>query len=58
MRSCRNAAIMVHLYHKKNFNQDISRQTEALMETKKDVFICKNGLTNHIHNQTFASKKP
>lgn len=58
MKSCRNAAIMVHLYHKKNFNQEISQQTEALMETKKDTFICKNGLTNHLDNQTSLSSKP
>lgn len=44
MRSCRNAANVVHLYHKKIFNPDISKQTEALMQTKKDIFICKNGL--------------
>ncbi|WP_373000146.1 glycosyltransferase [Sulfurimonas sp.] len=44
MKSCRNAAIVVHLYHKKIFNDDISSKTEALMETKKDIYICKNGL--------------
>jgi glycosyltransferase involved in cell wall biosynthesis len=44
MKSCRNAAIVTHLYHKKNFNDDISSRTKALMETKKDIFICKNGL--------------
>ena len=44
MRSCRNAANVVHLYHKKIFNPDISKQTKALMETKKDIFVCKNGL--------------
>ncbi len=44
MKSCRNFAVMVHLYHKKNFNQDISNQTQKLMETKKDEFVCKNGI--------------
>ena len=44
MKSCRNAAIVIHLYHKKIFNDDISSKTEALMQTKKDIFICKNGL--------------
>ncbi len=54
MKSCRNAAIMVHLYHKKNFNQDISQQTEALMETKKGIYICQNGLSNHLHSETIS----
>lgn len=44
MKSCRNAANVVHLYHEKIFNPDISKKTEALMETKKDIFVCKNGL--------------
>ncbi len=45
MKSCRNAANVIHLYHKKIFNPEISNKTEALMETKKDVFICQNGLS-------------
>lgn len=44
MKSCRNAANVIHLYHKKIFNPDISKKTEALMQTKKDIFVCKNGL--------------
>lgn len=44
MKSCRNAAIVIHLHHKKIFNSDISSKTKALMQTKKDIFICKNGL--------------
>jgi len=44
MKSCRNAAGMVHLYHKSIFNKEISSKTEALMESKKDIFICLNGL--------------
>ena len=44
MKSCRNAANVTHLYHEKIFNSDISSQTKALMETKKDIFICKNGI--------------
>lgn len=44
MKSCRNASGMVHLYHKSIFNKDISSQTEALMQTKKDIFICLNGI--------------
>jgi len=44
MKSCRNAANVIHLYHEKIFNPDISQKTEALMETKKDIFVCHNGL--------------
>ena len=44
MNSCRYSANVIHLYHQKVFNKDISAQTEALMETKKDIFVCKNGL--------------
>ncbi len=45
MKSCRNAANVIHLYHKKIFNPEISKKTETLMETKKDIFICQNGLS-------------
>ena len=44
MNSCRYSANIVHLYHKKIFDKDISSQTEALMESKKDIFVCKKGL--------------
>jgi len=44
MKSCRYSANLIHLYHKKNFDPEISAQTEALMESKKDIFVCKNGL--------------
>jgi len=44
MNSCRYSANVIHLYHKKVFNKEISTQAEALMHTKKDIFICKNGL--------------
>ena len=44
MKSCRNASGMVHLYHKSIFNREIAATTEALMETKKDIFVCKNGI--------------
>jgi len=47
MKSCRNAAIIVHLFHKKIFNPDISQKMEALMETKKTIFVCKNGLEKY-----------
>ena len=41
MKSCRYCANVIHLYHKKVFNPDITSKTETLMETKKDQFICK-----------------
>ncbi|MBA3026787.1 MAG: glycosyltransferase [Sulfurimonas sp.] len=44
MNSCRYSANVIHLYHKKIFNNEISTQTKALMENKKDIFVCKNGL--------------
>ncbi len=44
MKSCRNAAVVAHLYHKKIFNDDISSKTLSLMNKKKDIFVCKNGL--------------
>jgi glycosyltransferase involved in cell wall biosynthesis len=44
MKSCRYCANVIHLYHKKVFNPDITSKTEKLMKTKKDQFICKNGL--------------
>lgn len=48
MKSCRNAAIIVHLYHKKNFNSQITTQSEALMNSKPNEPICKNGLNQHL----------
>ncbi|MBU1658471.1 glycosyltransferase [bacterium] len=44
MNSCRYSANIVHLYHKKIFNKEIAAQTEALMESKKDIFVCAKGL--------------
>ncbi|CAA6808522.1 MAG: Glycosyl transferase family 2 [uncultured Sulfurovum sp.] len=44
MESCRYSANLIHLYHEKIFNPEISAKTEALMASKKDIFICKNGL--------------
>lgn len=44
MNSCRYSANVIHLYHKKIFNKEISAQTEALMESKRDIFFCKKGL--------------
>lgn len=44
MNSCRYSANVIHLHHKKIFNKEIATQTEALMETKKDIFVCENGL--------------
>ncbi len=47
MTSGQYAANMIHLYHKKLFNPEITTQTEALMAQKEDVFVCKNGLESH-----------
>lgn len=44
MNSCRYSASVIHLYHEKIFNPEITKETEALMDTKKDIFVCKNGL--------------
>jgi len=46
MKSCRNAANVFHLHHEKNFNSTITQKTKALMDTKKDIFICINGIKN------------
>jgi len=43
-KSCRNAAIVYHLYHKKVFNNEQNKKAIKLMNSKKDIFICKNGL--------------
>lgn len=48
MKSCRNAANMVHLDHPKNFNPEISAKTMQLMQSKDDTAYCTNGLSNHI----------
>jgi len=44
MKSCRNAAIVAHLYHEKIFNPEISSKMKQLMQTKQKIYICKNGL--------------
>ena len=44
MHSCRNAAVVVHLYHEKIFNTEISKQAQKIMQSKKDIFVCKNGI--------------
>lgn len=48
MKSCRNAANVVHLDHPKVFNPDISAQTLALMYTKGDNPYCQNGLVQYV----------
>lgn len=47
MRSVQHGANMIHLYHEKVFNPEISSKTKALMNTKLDRFVCENGLSNH-----------
>lgn len=44
MKSCRNAANVIHLDHPKIFNPNISQQTEKLMHDKINEFICNNGI--------------
>jgi cellulose synthase/poly-beta-1,6-N-acetylglucosamine synthase-like glycosyltransferase len=44
MKSCRNAAIIVHLYHKKVFDDEISKKTLELMNSKGDEYFCGNGI--------------
>ncbi|MCL4433076.1 MAG: glycosyltransferase [Epsilonproteobacteria bacterium] len=47
MKSCRNAANMVHLDHPKNFNPEISEQTVAIMHSKGNNSYCKKGLNQY-----------
>lgn len=44
MKSCRNAAIIVHLYHEKVFDDEISKKTLELMNSKGDEYFCGNGI--------------
>lgn len=44
MKSCRNAAITVHLFHKKVFDDEISKKTLELMNSKDNIYFCKNGI--------------
>lgn len=48
MKSCRNAANMVHLDHPKNFNPEISANTMALMQSRDDTPYCQNGLNQYL----------
>ncbi|MCR4942206.1 MAG: glycosyl transferase family 2, partial [Campylobacter sp.] len=43
-KSCRNHAIVVHLYHKSNFDENISNAMLKLMHSKGDNYFCKNGI--------------
>jgi len=43
--SCRNSANVIHLYHKHKYSKEDSIKNLKIMETKKDIFICKNGLS-------------
>lgn len=47
MKSCRNAAIIVHLYHKKVFNDEISRKSLELMHSKGNYHVCNNGIKKY-----------
>lgn len=43
-RSCRNAAITVHLWHKKVFNKTTKQNSKEIMKKKLNIYICRNGL--------------
>ncbi len=46
LKSCRNAANVYHLYHKKNFNSDTLRENDAILKRNFDVqrYVCRNGI--------------
>lgn len=48
MKSCRNAANVIHLDHPKIFNPEISAKTLTLMKSKDDSPLCSNGLQKHL----------
>jgi len=43
-QTCRNSAIVAHLYHKEKYKPQDSIENQKLMNLKKDIFICTNGL--------------
>ena len=42
--SCRNSANVLHLFHKEKYDKQNSIDNLKLMETKKNIYKCKNGL--------------
>lgn len=48
LKSCRNVANIVHIYHKKRFGQNEGDINRAIMENnqKTNTFYCKNGIKN------------
>ena len=48
MKSCRNAANMVHLDHPRSFSPETSAKTVKLMQSKGDNPYCTNGLDKHM----------
>jgi GT2 family glycosyltransferase len=53
MKSCRNAANVVHLDHPKIFNPEISAQTLLLMNTKDANPFCEHGLDQYLNSGNF-----
>lgn len=49
LKSCRNAANIYHLYHKKNFNSDTLKENDAILKRNFDVnrYVCRNGLEKY-----------
>lgn len=53
MKSCRNAANVIHLDHPKIFNPEISSQTLLLMQTKDGNPFCEHGLDQYFNSGNF-----
>ena len=43
-KSCRNVANSIHLYHKEKYDKVNSIENKKILASKKDIYICKNGL--------------
>lgn len=52
LKSVRNLAVQYHLYHKESWtSQEANLKLMAGKQAKKE-FVCKNGLTKHIHHSS------
>ncbi|PHM16441.1 MAG: glycosyl transferase family 2 [Sulfuricurvum sp. PD_MW2] len=49
MKSCRNAANLIHLDHPKVFSPEISSQTLTMMQQKGNISFCLKGLNQYIN---------
>jgi GT2 family glycosyltransferase len=52
LKSCRNAANIYHLYHKKNFDTDTLKENDAILKKNFDVqrYVCLNGIEKLSHD--------